>query len=42
VAALNISANAGRVVMKQLRERFVPLVIRSVATISADLTGASR
>jgi IclR family pca regulon transcriptional regulator len=36
-AALNVSANAGRVSMEDLRERYVPLVVAAARAISADM-----
>jgi IclR family pca regulon transcriptional regulator len=37
VAALNVSVNAARVSMERLVDEFVPLMLETAATISADL-----
>ncbi|HWC84419.1 MAG TPA: IclR family transcriptional regulator C-terminal domain-containing protein [Pseudonocardiaceae bacterium] len=39
IAALNVSANAGRVSPEQLRERFVPRLMATAAAITRDIAG---
>ncbi|MFD8385498.1 IclR family transcriptional regulator C-terminal domain-containing protein [Streptomyces sp. NPDC059679] len=41
LAAINVSANAARVSLRELRSRFVPRVIETAEAISADLRFAS-
>lgn len=40
IAAINVSTNAGRVSMRELRERFVPEVLEAAKRISDDLAHA--
>ncbi|MGH3240571.1 MAG: IclR family transcriptional regulator domain-containing protein, partial [Spirillospora sp.] len=37
IAAINVSANAGRVSVTELHERFVPLVVQAADAISRDI-----
>jgi len=41
-AALNVSTHASRTTMRELRERFLPLVLQTTATIEDDLRAAHK